>query len=56
MILLEEHRKTQEKPVTRLCVWTLPFSPKVLGSLQKRGLLREEHPTLGSAALHRVRN
>ena len=59
MILLEEPGKTQEKLGTRLCVWTLPFNPKVLGSLQKGGLLREEQPPLRSAALHslhRVRN
>lgn len=56
MSLLEEHGKTQEKLRTRLCLWTPPLNPKALGSLRKGGLLREEHPPSGCAALHRVRN
>lgn len=57
MSLLEEHGKTQEKLRTRLCLWTPLFNPKVLGPLQKGGLLREEHPPVqGHPGFHGARS
>lgn len=56
MILLEEHGKTQEKLGTRHSVWTLPFNPKMLGSLQKGGLLSKEHLPFGSCSPAQSKN